>query len=80
MAELAPIEQKTKFQSKNNTGECKICMVGEGQCEKDYIVSPCRCSGTCSSVHVECLKNWIACKIEVRKNEEKLLTYDMSRF
>lgn len=60
--------------------ECKICLVSEGQSKKDYVVSPCKCSGSCSAVHVECLKSWIAQKLEVGNGDKRLKTYDMSKF
>ena len=62
--EFASLVVKTNpLDKKENPMECKICLVNEGQSQKDYIVSPCKCSGSCSAVHVECLKSWISQKL-----------------
>lgn len=80
MKELLHEEPTMHVQEQSSPSECKICLMSEGQCKKDYVVSPCKCSGSCSSVHVECLKNWISQKIEVGKGGQKLHSYDMSKF
>jgi E3 ubiquitin-protein ligase DOA10 len=52
MKELLREEPTMHVQKQSSLTECKICLMSEGQCRKDYVVSPCKCSGSCSSVHV----------------------------
>lgn len=41
---------------------CKICMeeTDEGD---NFLFNPCKCSGSCGTVHFECLKQWIHVKV-----------------
>lgn len=36
-------------------GECKYCMMEEGEGEHEFLCSPCKCSGSCGLVHFSCL-------------------------
>lgn len=54
-------------------GECKYCMLEEGEELGEFLCSPCRCSGSCALVHFSCLEKWNQSK--VKKNKVKGLTY-----
>lgn len=39
---------------------CKICFEdGQKKHKKGDLIEPCLCSGSCSYIHEECLKDWI---------------------
>lgn len=54
-------------------GECKYCMMEEGEEDGEFLCSPCKCSGSCALVHFNCLEKWNQSK--VKKNQVKGLTY-----
>lgn len=50
--------------SESNKTMCRICFSDE--CEKDNpLISPCKCSGSMSHVHIKCLRQWLS------RNENK---------
>lgn len=67
MTEFSTNLKSNALKVTQNKGECKFCLMSEGQYLKDYVISPCKCSGTCSSVHINCLKSWISQRIQVGK-------------
>ena len=42
------------------------------------MISPCNCKGSCSCVHISCLKQWIASRGNIR-NGSKVQTLDYSK-
>jgi hypothetical protein len=54
-------------------GECKYCMMEEGEADGEFLCSPCKCSGSCAAVHFTCLERWNQSK--VKKSQVKGLTY-----
>lgn len=60
------------------TGQCKICL-REDEDDEDFFVSPCSCKGSCSIVHINCLKRWIESKMVV-KQHEAAISYNFTKF
>jgi len=52
---------------------CRICL-GEENEEIDPLISPCKCAGTMSHIHLECLREWLNSK-RSRKDGEYVKTY-----
>ena len=50
---------------------CRICYTEEEDELENPIVQPCRCSGSCKYIHLNCLKHWINTKscLKVDENE-----------
>lgn len=42
---------------------CKVCME-ELATEDNFLFSPCKCSGSCKYIHLNCLKNWMVSKVK----------------
>lgn len=40
---------------------CRICL-GEENESTDPLISPCKCAGTMSHIHLECLREWLNSK------------------
>ena len=40
---------------------CRICL-GEEEDKADPLISPCKCAGTMSHIHLECLREWLNSK------------------
>ena len=56
-------------------GICKFCLNEEGTAENP-LIGPCLCRGTCRLVHVECLRKWIANKLNKEsRNVSNVYTY-----
>lgn len=61
-----------------SVGTCRICL-GDEVTEQNFLVSACKCSGSCEFVHIECLKVWIDSKI--KKESKGLATvYNFTKF
>ena len=41
---------------------CRICFEGDKQ---ENLISPCRCSGTISTVHPSCMEHWLKLKAKI---------------
>ena len=52
---------------------CRICL-GEENSATDPLISPCKCAGTMSHIHLECLREWLNSKKTVKENN-KVTTY-----
>ena len=52
---------------------CRICLGEEHQTE-DPLISPCKCAGTMSHIHLECLREWLNSK-RTKKENAKVTTY-----
>lgn len=59
-------------------GQCKICLMEEEQ-EDNFFVSPCSCKGSCSIVHINCLKKWIESKMVV-KQHDLAISYNFTKY
>mmetsp|Transcript_32786 Transcript_32786/g.50047 ORF Transcript_32786/g.50047 Transcript_32786/m.50047 type:complete len:112 (-) Transcript_32786:1221-1556(-) len=65
---------KLKEQAKMAEGKvCRICL-GEENNSEDPLISPCKCSGTMSHIHLSCLREWLNSK-RSRKEHEYVKTY-----
>ena len=42
---------------------CKICL-DEVQTTENFLINPCKCTGSCGTVHIECLQQWIQVKVK----------------
>lgn len=42
---------------------CKICLE-ETETEDDFLFNPCKCTGSCGAVHLNCLLQWISIKVK----------------
>ena len=42
---------------------CKICLEDVDD-ETDFMFNPCRCAGSCGTVHLNCLLQWISIKVK----------------
>lgn len=45
---------------------CRICL-GEEDAAADPLISPCKCSGTMSHIHLECLREWLNSKLTTKE-------------
>ena len=52
---------------------CRICL-GEENEKNDPLISPCKCAGTMSHIHLECLREWLNSK-RSKKEGENVKTY-----
>ena len=65
---LHPNKQVMKYVHQEKTPEgqkkaCKICL--EDTEDKDnFLFNPCKCSGSCGTVHLECMLQWISIKVK----------------
>jgi hypothetical protein len=41
---------------------CRICLAEDSD-HDNPMISPCKCSGTMKFIHLECLKEWLSCKL-----------------
>ena len=59
---------------------CRICL-GEvvTNPQNPFIHTPCLCTGSVGTVHLECLKSWLQSKVEERKNVNSV-TYTLASF
>lgn len=59
-------------------GTCKFCLCEEVT-DDNFLISPCKCKGSCEVVHAECLKMWINSKIK-KEVFGVVSTYNFSKF
>ena len=52
---------------------CRICL-GEENEGIDPLISPCKCKGTMSHIHLECLREWLNSKMS-KKEGDNVKTY-----
>jgi hypothetical protein len=67
------VQSKNKFTASNRAAfkylpeqhsACKICLE-DVESESNFLLNPCKCAGSCGTVHIECLQQWI--KVKVKK-------------
>ena len=57
------VPEEHSSQASREKKVCKICL--EDSEEKDnFLFNPCKCSGSCGTVHLECLLQWISIKVK----------------
>lgn len=62
----AGLEQITGSNLEENPeNACRICMYTSSTM-KDPLIAPCKCSGTMRFIHLECLREWLRSKLQVR--------------
>ena len=64
------LEQKAKMMEGK---VCRICL-GEENKGVDPLISPCKCAGTMSHIHLECLREWLNSK-KTMKEGPSVTTY-----
>jgi E3 ubiquitin-protein ligase DOA10 len=42
---------------------CKICL-DEAETNTNFLFNPCLCTGSCGTVHIDCLTQWIHVKVK----------------
>jgi len=67
----AILEEKAKMAAEAKL--CRICLCEESD-ENDPLISPCKCAGTMSSIHLECLREWLNSK-RSKKDGDFVKTY-----
>lgn len=63
--------QKAKLAAEHKV--CRICL-GEENERDDPLISPCKCAGTMSHIHLECLREWLNSK-RSKKEGDCVKTY-----
>lgn len=59
---------------------CKICLSNHEE-EANPMINLCKCTGSISCVHYQCLKSWMQTKLSTKENEKKTVTsYSMKSF
>jgi hypothetical protein len=53
--------------SEDEGNNCRICLSDENE-TSNPLVKPCKCSGSMSLVHVECLQKWFTSKVATRES------------
>ena len=47
------------------------------QSENDFLISPCKCSGSCAYVHINCLLTWMETKVsKISERGYDMIDYD----
>lgn len=60
---------------------CKICLTNSHDEKSNPFIKMCKCNGSMQYIHYECLKKWMACKIQIKSNEKKTVSsYNMKSF
>ena len=62
----------------NPEGTCKVCL-GDEQTEDNFLLSPCKCKGSCELIHLLCLKQWIQSKI-LKETQGIVDSYNFTKF
>jgi len=69
-----------KHSEPNPDGMCKICLSNNEE-ETNPMINLCKCMGSISCVHFQCLKYWMQTKLSTKENEKKSVTsYSMKSF
>lgn len=68
-------QNKFKKQPKNSL--CRFCL-SEDDCSDNPLIAPCKCAGTMKYIHIDCLKNWLKSKINV-KNTTYVISYSFKQ-
>lgn len=50
-------------QRETEGNNCKICLE-ETETPDNFLFNPCKCAGSCGTVHIECLQYWIQIKVK----------------
>jgi len=49
---------------------CKVCRIclGEDNEDDNPMIEPCKCAGSMSSIHIDCLRTWLNSKRSFKEN------------
>lgn len=61
-----------------NEGTCKFCLCDDSS-DDNFLISPCKCKGSCEGVHVQCLKMWIDSKVK-KEVTGMVVSYNFTKF
>ena len=59
-------------------GNCKFCLCDDHS-DDNFLISPCKCKGSCEGVHVQCLKMWIDSKVK-KEVTGMVVSYNFTKF
>lgn len=59
-------------------GNCKFCLCDDNT-DTNFLISPCKCKGSCEGVHILCLKQWIDSKVKKEVNGV-VVSYNFTKF
>ena len=59
-------------------GNCKFCLCDDSTAD-NFLISPCKCKGSCEGVHVQCLKQWIDSKVK-KEVTGMVVSYNFTKF
>jgi len=60
---------------------CKICLTNSHDEKQNPFITLCKCNGTMQYIHYDCLKKWMAIKLQIKPNEKKtVMSYNMKAF
>ena len=62
-ATIEVVKTKYSVTTEQEKKACKICLE-ETEDEVDFLMNPCRCAGSCGTVHLNCLLQWIGVKVK----------------
>jgi hypothetical protein len=66
------VPSKSRFTASNRSAfkfvpeqhsACKICLE-DAEDKANFLFNPCKCAGSCGTVHIECLQQWIEVKVK----------------
>jgi hypothetical protein len=68
------------FEANNDIAEgtCKFCLCDDNTPD-NFLISPCKCKGSCEGVHVQCLKMWIDSKVK-KEVTGMVVSYNFTKF
>jgi len=60
------IKKYVADETKTEDGQSKVCKycMSEIEDKDNFLFNPCKCSGSCGTVHIECLLKWIQAKVK----------------
>lgn len=63
-------EPKIGKQGEASSVACKVCRIclGEDDDSDNPLIEPCKCAGSMSSIHIECLRTWLNSKRSFKEN------------
>ena len=60
---------------------CKICLTNANDEKINPFITLCKCNGSMQCIHYDCLKKWMAIKLQIKNNEKKsVVSYNMKAF
>jgi hypothetical protein len=65
--DLVDPKQGKAVDNASSSKVCRICL-GDDDDNDNPLIEPCKCAGTMSSIHIECLQNWLNSKRSFKEN------------